>query len=313
MEKTSRAVVFAHYDKDFIVDDYVLYYLKELRTVCNCLVFVSCNELARGEEQKLNGLADYIIAEKHSEYDFGSYKRGYFFLKNNGKFKEFDELLFVNDSCFGPLYPLSTVFEKMKNSEADFWGITRNHRGMKFVDDKIKFCPRPHIQSYFIAFRRSVFESEIFEKFMENICEHEEKNRIIEKYEIGLSETLEQYGFKSDEYVKFLYGLDNPMLKMWRFMLLFGKLPFLKCSLLRLVNKNLVTCYRWKKVVQDNFEYPVELIETNLKRTICSEFNPNTTFGYVRVGWFSFLQLLPRKPRVILLKFTSKFLKFMID
>lgn len=313
MKKVSRAVVFAHYDKDFIVDDYVLYYLKELRTVCDCLVFVSCNELAQGEEQKLNGLADCIIAEKHSEYDFGSYKRGYFFLKNNEKFKEFDELLFVNDSCFGPLYPLVRVFEKMENTNADFWGITRNYYGIKIDNGTMKSCPRPHIQSYFIVFKRVVFESEIFEKFMENICAQEDKGRIIEKYEIGLSETLERYGFKSDEFVKFLYGLDNPMLKMWRFMVLFGRLPFLKCGLLRLANKNLTTCYRWKKIVQDNFEYPVEIIETNLKRTMRSKLNPKTTFGYVKVFWFSFLQFLPRKLRVFLIKFTSKFLKFMID
>ena len=306
--------VFAHYDKDCIVDDYVLFYLKSLKSVCNFVVFVSCNPLVEGEREKLNGLADVIIDEKHAEYDFGSYKRGYFYLKNSGRLGEFDELVFANDSCYGPLYPFEFIFAKMLRSKADFWGITRNRYGMRFENNKIKFCPRPHIQSYFILFKRQVFEAEVFEKFMKNICEQTDKNRIIEKYEIGLSETLEQYGFKSDEYVKFLYGLDNPMLKMWRFMILFGKLPFLKCSVLRLANKDITTRFNWEKIVKNNFNYSIELIHKNLERTLVSAPNECCIFaGYLRVLWYFFVRFLPNGMRTALSKFTQKYLEFMSD
>ena len=106
-----RAAVFAHYDKDNLIDDYVIYYVKALKEICEKVVFVSCCELSLEEKEKLNGIADYIIAERHEEYDFGSYKRGFFYLKNNEMLNEIDELVFANDSCYGPLFPLKNVFQ----------------------------------------------------------------------------------------------------------------------------------------------------------------------------------------------------------
>ena len=63
-----RAAVFAHYDKDKIIDDYVIYYLKALKEIFDTIVFVSCNELEEGEKSKLDGIADYVITENHNEY-----------------------------------------------------------------------------------------------------------------------------------------------------------------------------------------------------------------------------------------------------
>ena len=83
-----RAAVFAHYDKDNIIDDYVIYYLKALKELAHEIVFVSCKNLSDTEKSKLGGIADFIIAENHDEYDFGSYKRGYLYLKD--RLNDFD-------------------------------------------------------------------------------------------------------------------------------------------------------------------------------------------------------------------------------
>lgn len=107
-----RAVVFAHYDKDCLIDDYVVYYIKALKEAGCDVVFVSCKELTQVELNKLNGLIINAITEKHDEYDFGSYKRGFLYLKPF--LSNYDELIFANDSCYGPLYPISEVFEKWK-------------------------------------------------------------------------------------------------------------------------------------------------------------------------------------------------------
>lgn len=70
-----RAAVFAHYDRDNIIDDYVIYYLKELKEIVEELVFVSCNELYDTEKSKLNGIADFVIAEKHDVFFIFSFRR----------------------------------------------------------------------------------------------------------------------------------------------------------------------------------------------------------------------------------------------
>ena len=59
-----RAVVFAHYDKDNLIDDYVVYYVRALKKAGCDVVFVSCKELAQTELEKLNGLVIHTITEK---------------------------------------------------------------------------------------------------------------------------------------------------------------------------------------------------------------------------------------------------------
>ena len=144
-----RLCVFAHWDRDNIIDRYVIYYLKALREVCQTIIFVSDSDLDSKELSKLDGIADYKIAGRHGEYDFGSYKRGFSLIQNSGL--DFDELLWVNDSCYGPFYSLKSLFEKMEKEKCDFWGLT-----------EWNFCPvckngiytlkvdNFHIQTYFI-------------------------------------------------------------------------------------------------------------------------------------------------------------------
>lgn len=78
-DEMKSLTVFAHYDKNLLVDDYVICYLKELKRFTHFIVFVSDCDLPETEQKKLHGLADVLIVGRHGEYDFGSYKRGYFY------------------------------------------------------------------------------------------------------------------------------------------------------------------------------------------------------------------------------------------
>ena len=76
--------IFAHWDRDKIIDDYVIYYIKALKEVCETIIFVSDCNLEASETSKLDNIADFVLAQKHGEYDFGSYKRGFLFAKEKG-------------------------------------------------------------------------------------------------------------------------------------------------------------------------------------------------------------------------------------
>ena len=160
---TRRITVFAHYDKDNIIDDYVINYLKGLKEVSESLIFVSDGELSDFEKSKLYGLADFVIAEKHGEYDFGSYKRGVLKVKEQNLTCE--ELILANDSCYGPLFPLKKVFDEMQECQCDFWGITENKYGIKGKER--------HIQSYFLVFKTQILEDESFVQFFKNVSVEE--------------------------------------------------------------------------------------------------------------------------------------------
>ncbi len=130
MEKKKKSAVFAHYDNKNTVHDYVIFCLKELKKIADNIIFVSDCTLDDIECDKIKPFCSEIIAKPHGEYDFGSYKRGYQYLKENNLLDDVDELIFANDSCFGPFMPFGEVFDKMKSKDekwrCDFWGISKN-------------------------------------------------------------------------------------------------------------------------------------------------------------------------------------------
>ena len=288
-----RAAVFAHYDKDNLIDDYVVYYVKALSEICEKVILVSCVDLPAEEKEKLTGIADHIIAEQHNEYDFGSYKRGFLYLHDNNLLQDIDSLIFANDSCYGPLFPLKNVFTEMDSRHADFWGITKNRFGMAFAEPKNIVCVRPHIQSYFLVFSRKVFNSECFVEFMKNIRAETTKDAIVIKYEIGLSELLIQNGFSSDVYIKDYYRFNHVVLSLWRQLITKSKSPFLKCSVIRLTNRNLTTIAGWENVIKNHTNYPVELIKNNQARTKVYDFNPIKIPAFLKLFCFNTMSVLP--------------------
>lgn len=285
-------VVFAHYDIDEIVDDYVIFYLKALKKAGCDIVFVSCGKLSKKEQRKLDGIVIHTIAKPHKEYDFGSYKRGYFYLKDNSLLENYDELIYANDSCFGPFHPLEEVFKTMENRDCDFWGISENWFG---------FTKRPafflktlrHIQSYFIAFKKNVFMAECFDKFMSGITEEFSKHNIIAHYEIGLSQMLYENGFKSSVYIEGYKHINNVAILRWRRILLKDKMPFFKCSLPRLRNKNTTTVEGYPAIIKEVSDYPVSLIMNNVLRTRSEDPEYITSPLWFKRLFYDTLGLLP--------------------
>ncbi len=256
-----RVAIFAHYDKDNIVDDYVIYYLKALKTVCDDIIFVSCNQVIN--KSVLDGIVACVIDEKHNEYDFGSYKRGYLYIKNS--LSKYDEIVFANDSCFGPFYPINSIFEQMDKTDCDFWGITKNIYGWRYKNKKNNKI-RPHIQTYFVVIRKNVFCTELFDSFMSTIRHEEDKIGIITKYEIGLTETLVNAGYKYSTYIKAYEKIDNSPILKWYQLILKYNMPFMKCSLIHLKNRKVATVAGYEDVISSISDYPLELITNNAER-----------------------------------------------
>ncbi len=251
----NRVAIFAHWDKDCLLEDYVIYYLKSLKNVAQKIIFVSDCDVKKEELEKLNGIADVAIAQKHGKYDFGSYKIGFLYAKENGLLKNCDELIFANDSCYAPLFPFKNMFEAMGKKQADFWGNT--------ISDE---CVR-HVQSYFYVFNSKVFNSEVFNNFAQNINGAKSKKDIIQNYELKLTKLLEQEGFKYASYCKEYKGESYGLhIRLWRKLIKEDKSPFLKTSLPRFRNTEFTTAMDWKKVLKKYTDFDINLIKKDLKR-----------------------------------------------
>ena len=297
--RMKRAVVFAHYDKNNLIEDYVFYYIKALKESGCDVVFVSCRELVQSELKKLGGLIIHSICEKHDEYDFGSYKRGFNYLKTF--LNNYDELIFANDSCYGPIYPISKVFDKMEKEDCDFWGITKNNFGYKKSIGHL-FAKRPHIQSYFITFKKNVFESEVFEKFMASIEHQASKKLIVSKYEIGLTEALLENGFKFATLVNAFESINNIAILKWRQIIENYEMPFVKKSLFDFRNTDVTTIENYENCLKN---YPKNLIK--LKKPIAHKIPAK-----MKIAIFDFISGFPfvvRKMFSILIDKVFTFIK----
>ena len=179
-----RIAVFASYSEDGYLPPQVLPYLKGLQPLTDAIVFVCDNDLAPGEREKLAPYVTHIIAGRHGEYDFGSYKRGTLWARDNGLLDGADDLILCNDSCFGPVGSFQPMFSRMEARGLDFWGATDSHQFSY------------HLQSYWVVLTRKVFTSDAFTGFIEGVTKQENVKAVIQNYELGLSKTLLDAGFE---------------------------------------------------------------------------------------------------------------------
>lgn len=246
--------IFAHYDDCSLIADDVVYYLNSLREVVSDIVFVSDSNISVDELEKIKHIVTCSIVGAHGEYDFGSYKRG--FLKSlelrTLDSKEF--CIFANDSCYGPLFPLEPVFLEMQSRQCDFWGISENYFRHR--------QPSPHLQSFFIVFKRKIFLSGLFIDFITSVRRESNKAKIIDKYEIGLTRLLVENGFYYSSFVARNSKVSNLMMSLWAFLIIKYRVPFLKKSLYRRRYIGMRRPYAWllKWVVRRFTKFPPELL-----------------------------------------------------
>lgn len=202
----NRTVIFAHYDSNNYIHSYVVYYIAKLFEISNTIIFVSDSNLTLKETQKIQKYCTKIIAQHHGEYDFGSYKRGFMYCVQNNMLHNINELVFCNDSCFGPIGKnrFKELFETMERKTSDFWGISINNFGLeKQYENYVYIQNKPHVQSYFFVCKPKVFNSIWFIEFMNSVQKEEVKNEIIIKYEQGLTKICKQNECSIGSYLTF--------------------------------------------------------------------------------------------------------------
>ena len=258
----NNIAIFAHYDKDNLIDDYVVYYLEQLKKICKNIIFVSDCNLSREQISKIENIVTYSITQKHGEYDFGSYKRGFKLAKQKNLLEQADNLILCNDSCYGPFYPFEEIFKTMDSKNCDFWGITQNINRINKTDYPCNEANNQHIQSYFMVLKKQVFKSLIFEDFIEAIAAQPDKETIIVKYEIGLTAQLCQAGFKFDTIFDkpiIYYNLVDLSEIDTKYSIFMKKETLRQIYFIKLLEN-------WFNKLKINKVYPIKFIKENFKR-----------------------------------------------
>jgi len=187
--KKKRIAVFASYSYSEVVEEYVVYYLSELKKVVDDIIFIADNFASEIEKEKISHIVSYSEFSRHGEYDFGSYKRGLSYCQNYLALDKIDEIILCNDSCYGPISNFSDLFEKMSKEQCDFWGLTESTRY------------QTHLQSYFLCFRKKALNSAVFLDHFLDVVGESSVSDVILKYEVPLTEKLLMSGLKYKAYI----------------------------------------------------------------------------------------------------------------
>lgn len=190
-----RLLIYCIYDKDGIVDDYILYFLNSMRSICEEICVVVNGNLSEQSKIKLEKFVQKVIVRENIGFDSSAYKTA---LETYGfdKIKTYDELILANDTVYGPIYDIGEVFsEQSANEKIDFWGITRHPKLSKTFANQQTY---PHIQSYFLVFKNTILSSKEFENFWGNLKVARNYDEAIGFFELKLTNFFEQKGFKSN-------------------------------------------------------------------------------------------------------------------
>lgn len=259
-----RICLFAGFDKRGLIQDYAINYIKSLSTLADVYYIADC-PMNNNELSKISPYVKKSFAYRHNKYDFGSWQE---LIKSIGwdELIKYDELILANDSCYGPLFPLKTIFETMEQKDCDFWGITDN------------FEHNYHLQSYFLVFNNKIIKNEAFRAFFDRIKIETYFMDIVKNNEIKLTPLLIEQGFKSESLIKTTIKTNiscypKTLIKKYN-------CPFIKIKCFSNSEENLKNFFEdWRTILTKNTVYDVNLIENHMK-TNNNDYDSNIIKSY---------------------------------
>lgn len=271
---TRRLFLFAGYNANGVIDDALVYYVRALSKFGDIVLYMDSN-CSDTELKKISKYVLYAHARRHGEYDFGSYKRAYIYAHNAHILGDYDFVYMVNDSVYGPLFDLGDTFNKLEQLPTDAFGIVRNpHK------------THPHIQSWFIGMRKSVFLSAWYDEFMRSVTKQIDKGSVTRLYEQGFSRLVIEHNQTWDcIYTCCGRSVYNDIKRLYR-----CGMPFMKK----------VALTRHRGALGRQILYVLGHITPDARDAILS--SARATYGEKYTGW-----LLTRNPIKIIYRNTAHF------
>lgn len=258
------------YDRDGIIDDYLIFYLTSLKRVANRLIVTVNGELTETGEERLTAVADEIYRRPNTGFDFGAYRDVLEHYLKPGELEQYQELVLCNDTCYGPFVPFEDIFARMETGNAEFWS-------MNYIEDPLL----PHFQSYFMA--ASGRGIRLVRDFLLQEVDSGIRNPIQAcGYEHGLSERILSSGIKTDYYTSHvkgyhdldIFGAPDYAMELLGFPLLKKRAFSDELS----VKDN---CRRALCMIAEQGTYPVSYILENVKRIYHKDFSEALQKQYI--------------------------------
>lgn len=272
----NRLVIYFFYDAKGIVDEYNIVLLNDMMKNCRDLLVVSNGKLSEDGKKKFLALTDKILERENKGFDVGAYKEALLTIGWE-RLSAYDEVILMNYTIMGPVFPFGEMFNAMDaRPELDFWGITKHHK-VPFDPYGLIKCGyiREHIQSHFIAVRKTLMNSEEFHSYWENMPQIKSYGESVAYHESYFTHHFEKKGYKWDVYVNtddLKEITEYPLLKRPRQLMEQKRCPIFKRrnffhNYPDFINSTIgEPSYELMDYLKNHTDYDVELIWDNILR-----------------------------------------------
>ncbi|MFV0464521.1 MAG: rhamnan synthesis F family protein [Lachnospiraceae bacterium] len=252
------------YDDDGIIDTYVEYLLQSLSVLLQKMVLVINGSLTEPSLEILKKYSKDIYQRENTGFDGGAYKDAITKYLSKEDWSQWDELILLNDTFYGPLYPWEQVFQVMDRENVDYWGLNRYSGDDRKKQDGTR-VPE-FIHSYFLVCRAVILRDPAFADFWQELEYPGTWTEATEFFEIGISEYLSKLGYRSTSYAEVVcpkYRSSDYSSESFE-LIVRAKLPIVKRKALSLIYHS--QAEHIMHYIDTETDYDIELIRTNMQR-----------------------------------------------
>lgn len=190
-----RLGIYCFYDKYGHAASFIKTFLDDLMDNLDDLVVVVNGQLSDQARQLFSEYTKTIIVRENKGLDVAAYKQAILTLGWE-KLESYDEVICLNDTVMGPVYPFREMFACMDRKDVDFWGITA------YVSETVDKEQIPtHLQAYWHAYRRSLVSSPAFHEYWETMPLWKDYAEVTRKHEMTFTKHFADLGFTWASYI----------------------------------------------------------------------------------------------------------------
>lgn len=190
-----RLGIYCFYDKYGHAASFIKTFLDDLMDNLDDLVVVVNGQLSDQARQLFSEYTKTIIVRENKGLDVAAYKQAILTLGWE-KLESYDEVICLNDTVMGPVYPFREMFACMDRKDVDFWGITA-YAGETVDKEQIP----THLQAYWHAYRRSLVSSPAFHEYWETMPLWKDYAEVTRKHEMTFTKHFADLGFTWTSYI----------------------------------------------------------------------------------------------------------------
>ncbi|MDR7185312.1 rhamnosyltransferase [Microbacterium trichothecenolyticum] len=206
-----RLLIYAVWDRRGGIDDFIPHALQGLRSESSRILVVVNGALSEEGRAKLEPVADEILVRANTGFDIGAHKHALAHLGRS--IDEFDEVVLTNDTWFGPIAPWQPVLERMGARAVHFWGLTDHAEQADHPLTDAGVVLPYHLQSYWIAVRRELFQSPEWEAYWRDLPPLDGYEDAVLKHEAQFTRHFGDLGFAYDAAFRYQdFATENPSL-----------------------------------------------------------------------------------------------------